>query len=94
MHECIAETYVAIPVVDDLAPGAKFVDRPLGSVESYPSLHAGERGGKECVGGGGWWGAVFEEHQNNYVFAGDKKYPDIFIPFPFRSCWIGCTPFP
>ena len=69
MHECIAETYVAIPVVDDLAPGAKFVDRPLGSVESYPSLHAGERGGKECVGlwgecvGGwvhGWMGGLRE----------------------------------
>ena len=44
VHECIAETYVAIPLDHDLPQGTADrarVDRGLGCVESYPSLHAG-----------------------------------------------------
>ena len=41
VHESIAETYVAIPVnLSPRMPGSAHVDRGLGCVESYPSLHA------------------------------------------------------
>jgi len=38
VHDCIADTYVSIPVVDLDQDFAR--QTPLGCVESYPSLHA------------------------------------------------------